>query len=113
MPYYRTDITAKIDLVPSVKAGAAAKAGDKGIAAPPVLTLVKNQALALYGYNPDDGIDGGNWYLPGTEPRAMTPDFEIEGIVPSVEGTPERASILSSPFLRRRKCETEFQSVLL
>ncbi|GAA5825770.1 hypothetical protein JCM5353_001420 [Sporobolomyces roseus] len=90
-----TDITAKIDLVPSHKAGAAAKAGDKGIAAPPALTLVKNQALALYGYNPDDGIDDGNWYLPGTEPRAMTPEFEIEGIVPSVEGTPERGD---SPF---------------
>lgn len=90
----RTDITAKIDLAPSHKPAAATKGGEKAAVAPPTLTLVKNQALALYGYDPDDGIDDGNWYLPGTEPRAATPEFEIEGIIPSVEGTPDRMSTL-------------------
>jgi len=33
----------------------------------------------MYGYDLDDQIDQGVWYLPGEDPREPTPAFEIEG----------------------------------
>ncbi|GAA6009311.1 hypothetical protein JCM11491_004269 [Sporobolomyces phaffii] len=73
-----TDITTTIDLAP-LPARVAPKPGAKTVAGPPRLTLVKDPVLALYGFDIDDQIDQGVWYLPGEDPREATPAFEIEG----------------------------------
>jgi len=73
-----TDLTTTIDLAP-VPSRPAPKAGAHAIVAPPRLTLVKDPVVAMYGYDLDDQIDQGVWYLPGEDPREPTPAFEIEG----------------------------------
>ncbi|GAA5909751.1 uncharacterized protein JCM6883_004625 [Sporobolomyces salmoneus] len=85
-----TDLTTTIDLAPA-PARPLTKAGAQKAVAPPRLTLVKDPVIAQYGYDLDDQIDQEGWYLPGQDPRAPTPDIEIEGsFVASVEATPER-----------------------
>ncbi|GAA5840626.1 hypothetical protein JCM3766R1_000490 [Sporobolomyces carnicolor] len=87
-----TDVTTTIDLAPApVKS--APKAGARINVAPPRLLLVKDPVVAFYGWDVDDQIDQGVWYLPGDDPREPSPAFEIEGsFVASVEPTPERKS---------------------
>ncbi|GAA5994140.1 hypothetical protein JCM5350_000578 [Sporobolomyces pararoseus] len=92
-----TDLTTTIDLAP-VPVRPTPRAGAQAIVAPPRLTLVKDPVIAMYGYDLDDQIDQGVWYLPGHDPREPTPEFEIEGsfeadveaLVPEYGASPRR-----------------------
>ncbi|GAA5869151.1 hypothetical protein JCM16303_000375 [Sporobolomyces ruberrimus] len=73
-----TDLTTTVDLTPFPQQPGP-KPGAKVITAASRLTLIEDPVLAMYGYDLDNEIDQGVWYLPGEDPREPTPEFEIEG----------------------------------